>query len=176
MIDLNPEININTNDMIKHFFFNFLFHIERENNNEQERDSNKSLVNLIKCKAPESRKMVSNLIIKLIKNTETFIYFSKNCLNPLFELMESPKTWNYNPVGEVKSFWGFVGIKNLGCICYMIAILQQFYMCPSFRYAILTANDQIEKNMVYYEKYKCEIDDNLLHQLKNLFGFKYFKK
>lgn len=36
-----------------------------------------------------------------------------------------------------KSPTGYVGVKNLGCICYMIAMLQQFYMIPRFRYGIL---------------------------------------
>ena len=30
-----------------------------------------------------------------------------------------------------------VGLKNLGCICYMNSILQQVYMVPTFRYAIM---------------------------------------
>ena len=32
---------------------------------------------------------------------------------------------------------GHVGLKNLGCICYMNSILQQVYMVPTFRYAIM---------------------------------------
>ena len=35
---------------------------------------------------------------------------------------------------------GHVGLKNLGCICYMNSILQQIYMVPTFRYAIMGFN------------------------------------
>ncbi len=31
----------------------------------------------------------------------------------------------------------FVGIKNLGCICYMNSILQQFYMIQNFKNLVL---------------------------------------
>lgn len=41
----------------------------------------------------------------------------------------------------MKNYLGYVGIRNLGCICYMNAMMQQFYMTPEFRYAILRAND-----------------------------------
>lgn len=34
---------------------------------------------------------------------------------------------------EAKSESGYVGLKNLGCICYMNAMIQQFFMTPTFR-------------------------------------------
>lgn len=40
-----------------------------------------------------------------------------------------------------KSQTGYVGIKNLGCICYMNSLLQQLYMIPSFREALLNCID-----------------------------------
>ena len=41
-----------------------------------------------------------------------------------------------------KSATGFVGLKNIGCICYMNSIMQQLYMIPSFRKAILEVEDK----------------------------------
>lgn len=32
----------------------------------------------------------------------------------------------------------FVGIKNLGCICYMNSILQQFFMVKQFNRLVLS--------------------------------------
>ena len=46
--------------------------------------------------------------------------------------------WNYSPVAEQRSKVGFVGIKNLGCICYMNSLLQQLFMMPAFRRGILS--------------------------------------
>ena len=45
------------------------------------------------------------------------------------------------PETSEKSTTGYVGIKNLGCICYMNALLQQMYMIPSFRNDILAVDD-----------------------------------
>jgi hypothetical protein len=46
----------------------------------------------------------------------------------------------------------------------MNAMLQQFYMTPQFRHAILMADDKIEPNIVTSEKWGA-VDDNSLHQL-----------
>ena len=41
-----------------------------------------------------------------------------------------------------KSSTGYVGLKNIGCICYMNSILQQLYMIPSFRKLMLEVWDK----------------------------------
>lgn len=59
---------------------------------------------------------------------------------------------------------GYSGIKNLGCICYMISMLQQFFMSPTFRYKLLECNDnEVRTNGEY--------DDNVLHQIQRMFSF-----
>jgi len=46
----------------------------------------------------------------------------------------------------------------------MIAMLQQFYMTPMFRYAILMADDGKEVTKVSNEKYGVvDMDDNIFH-------------
>lgn len=64
---------------------------------------------------------------------------------------------------------GHVGIRNLGCICYMNSMLQQFFMCSSFRYNLLNISDnkQIEENNYSISKF----DDNTLHQIQRMFTF-----
>ena len=69
--------------------------------------------------------------------------------------------WNITLDTSEKSTTGYVGIKNLACICYMNSLLQQFYMIPSFRNDILATNDP-HKNV--------NPDDNLLFQLQCLFS------
>lgn len=73
--------------------------------------------------------------------------------------------WKYHPGINTKSSLGYVGIKNLGCICYMIAMLQQFYICEQLRYCLLMADDKQPANPTKYEKNKEEyiVDDNILH-------------
>lgn len=46
--------------------------------------------------------------------------------------------YSYN---EARSELGYAGLRNLGCICYMIAMLQQLYMTKPFRNLILMADD-----------------------------------
>jgi len=65
---------------------------------------------------------------------------------------------------------GHVGLKNLGCICYMNSIMQQLYMCPTFRYAIMSADDgEPEKPSSGY-RHSVD-DDNLLHQLQIMYTY-----
>ena len=52
----------------------------------------------------------------------------------------------------------------------MNAMLQQFFMTPSFRYGILMADDKKEPNWAKKDN-KIIWDDNVLHQLQQMFGF-----
>ena len=63
-----------------------------------------------------------------------------------------------------------VGLKNLGCICYMNSIMQQIYMVPTFRYAIMSADDGESPNPSSSYNYSID-DDNLLHQLQKMFTY-----
>ena len=74
----------------------------------------------------------------------------------------------YNTYNEIRSVFGYAGIRNLGCICYMIAMIQQFYMTKPFRYLLLMANDQQPEVLV--KRGLKEIDDNLLHQFQSMFA------
>ena len=60
---------------------------------------------------------------------------------------------------------GYVGLKNLGCICYMNSIMQQIYMVPTFRYAILQSDDHKPIETL------SSFDDNLLHQLQRMYTY-----
>ena len=43
---------------------------------------------------------------------------------------------------QEKSSTGYVGLKNIGCICYMNSILQQLFMITPFRKAMLEVEDK----------------------------------
>ena len=75
-----------------------------------------------------------------------------------------------NKVKKPKSY-GYVGLKNIGCICYMNSILQQMYMVPSFRYAIISSDDKKSQNIQTSFFGNNMYDDNLLHQLQKMYTF-----
>ena len=64
-----------------------------------------------------------------------------------------------------------VGLKNIGCICYLNSILQQMYMVPSFRYAIMSSDDQKPLNIQTSFFNNNRFDDNLLHQLQKTYTY-----
>lgn len=59
-----------------------------------------------------------------------------------------------------KSSTGYVGIKNLGCICYMNSLFQQLFMIKSLRNDVLSIP----------EDHKQEKDENMFYQLQLLFA------
>lgn len=77
-------------------------------------------------------------------------------------------SWSYKPFNNKRAAYNYVGLKNLGCICYMNAMMQQFFMTKSFRYALMAANDKKLECITEYnggrKEYKNKkIDDNVLH-------------
>ena len=72
---------------------------------------------------------------------------------------------------KISKSYDHVGLKNNGCICYMNSILQQMYMVPSFRYAIMSSDDNKDKNMQTSFFSNNRYDDNLLHQLQRMYTF-----
>lgn len=49
--------------------------------------------------------------------------------------------FEYGVSGD-RSDTGYVGIRNLGCICYMNSLIQQLYMMPNLRAGLLAIEDQ----------------------------------
>jgi ubiquitin C-terminal hydrolase len=71
----------------------------------------------------------------------------------------------YNPFEKSRYYNQYIGLKNLSSICYMNSVLQQFFMIPLFRNAILSL--PIPKDL---DENK-EDNDNLLFQLIRMFYY-----
>jgi hypothetical protein len=98
------------------------------------------LLSSVKCKSSETRKAAFKLLYALIDDKKNYKILN-NELQELSARIPKLTNWMYLPAVEMRSTHGFAGIRNLGTICYMSAMLQQFYMTPTFRYGILLADD-----------------------------------
>jgi len=123
--------------------------------------------NTYKCKTNKTREIAYKLVHALAAyKTECCIYLMRDCIMPLREKVSELTTWSYNPNSHERSALGYAGLKNIGCICYINSMLQQFFMIPPFRNAIASVSDGIPQKLN-----EENIDDNLLHQLQRTFVY-----
>ena len=146
--------NFENEKILKFLINNYLindFILDKEKNfiNYQSKEYNKTLFEIIR------------ILISLNPEINLKIFFSetkiKNIKKYLSFIKESEK--NYNPNLESKSKKGYLGIHNLCSICYMISVIQQFFMIPLFKKVILTT------------EVNCENEDNVLFQLQKMFYY-----
>ncbi len=99
----------------------------------------------------ESKTTAYNLVTNLIgKSSLLMSSFLTKCMAPLMQKIKPKECWNYATAGSAISKQPFVGLRNLGCICYMNSMMQQFFMIPPFRYRLLSADDEQAENMQEY--------------------------
>jgi len=78
----------------------------------------------VKTKTPDSRKAAYQLLSTLCSGcTENVSTLIEGGFLKLLEVIPERKKYGYLPAKLTKTFYGYVGLKNLGCICYMIAML-----------------------------------------------------
>ena len=98
----------------------------------------------------------SNLFNYLIKQNKESIDSYYNILNNFhydsFWRSNNYDHWNINIKSNLKK--DYVGLKNLGCICYLNSLLQIFFSIIPFRESILNSYcKNEEKNVLYQLKY-----------------------
>jgi len=141
-------------DLINEIYFNCLFPIK-------EKDTNH-----FKCKTNVSRKHAYKMLESITDFNENCItHLIKDCILPISEFVPIPATFGYMPDKDKRSEYNFAGIKNLGCTCYMNSMIQQFFLITPFRNALLSIDDNIPTNI----SNPFKIDDNMLHQLQQIF-------
>ena len=122
-----------------------------------------------KSKSKESRVAAYSLLQKFMEVLEPHLLaeFLEEKVWNLIKDMKRPKDWKFVPSDNQKSVisssQNYVGIVNLGCICYMNSMMQQFFMVPQFRYQLLRAIDNSPIDLKEYKGFM--INDNLLLQL-----------
>jgi hypothetical protein len=122
--------------MVQEIFNNCLFALPTE----RDYASTSAPISITKCKTHASRSMALNLLAQLGKDClPNFIELIK-LLKPHHITPEMPKSedgnWD-NPKIFEKSSAGYVGLKNLGSICYVNSLMQQFFMIPTVRDSLI---------------------------------------
>ena len=153
---------------------------------EEKKEDNKSLEVLNELindfiinslKESKNPNLISKLL-EIIKYYKKSIKKKKNGINTDEESEEKneDETTSLNYFSSYsKRQYGHVGLKNLGCICYMNSIMQQVYMVPTFRYAIMHADDGETPKPASNFRYTID-DDNLLHQLQEMYTYLTFSE
>ena len=91
------------------------------------------------------------------------IFCSGNVVCYVFLIVDHP--WYYSPADDARSDCGFVGLVNLGATCYMASCLQQLYMVPEVRAAVLSPHSP-SVSEVYQFSHQEE-----LHELQKMFSY-----
>ena len=78
----------------------------------------------VKAKWSTSRAAAYRLLLTLCEgNVGNFEELVNDGLLRLMDKFPEVNSFNYFPASDAKSYYGYLGIKNLGCICYMLAML-----------------------------------------------------
>jgi hypothetical protein len=48
-------------------------------------------------------------------------------LRSIHKIVPTPSVWGYDPQSDERSSSGFVGLRNMGCTCYMNSLIQVIY-------------------------------------------------
>jgi ubiquitin C-terminal hydrolase len=95
-----------------------------------------------KCKNLETRHeafLVLHSLCKKPSNLEQVVGYLRQLHQDPHWRTSKTMDWHYSPKALEKSETSYVGLKNLGCTCYLNSTLQNLFMIPSFRLGILEA-------------------------------------
>ena len=111
------------------------------------------------------------IIIKLISNLKKIKEKEDNEINSFIQKDSTDSSSNKHKFKNlkkkrIKKKSEYIGLRNLGALCYLNSIIQHLFMIPQFRYSILGVDDKKDPKKSDFVE-----DDNMLHQLQKLFTF-----
>ncbi|KFM65449.1 Ubiquitin carboxyl-terminal hydrolase 24, partial [Stegodyphus mimosarum] len=113
-----------------------------------------------KCNSLESRVAAYEVLVELATNCpENMEKIAKQILSMHHNLKpELAKEFEYEPLVAARAPCGYVGLKNAGATCYMNSVIQQLYMQPGVKEAILSVDENEP------------LEDGLFYQFQMVFG------
>jgi hypothetical protein len=98
--------------------------------------------NLPKCKRPRTRAAGFTLLSALAENAPGNIGKLADSILPVLDAVkgDAPTSAAVDAKYSRRAPSGYVGLLNLGCICYMNSMLQQVYMVPHFRFGLMNVD------------------------------------
>ena len=157
---INPEKIMKTENLTKNaslsiglvnYVYDFMFYGSKEG---KELDFND--LSMPKCKKKSTRKRGFELLLELCnKCDENFLIL----LPLIIKNHENFQSIDYDSCNcDLKPGHGFIGLRNLGCTCYINSLIQQFYMIKEIRYCVMSCEGMTGGL------------DNVLCQLQSLFA------
>ncbi|ETO16136.1 Ubiquitin carboxyl-terminal hydrolase family protein, partial [Reticulomyxa filosa] len=119
-----------------------------------------------KCKTNVNRKLGFRLLVQLCMEVPQNFGHLEKLIQTLHKEVRPPISYGYSPDQNTRSNRGYVGLENLGSTCYMNSLLQQFYMMPHFRNAIICSGKEKAKDMTPEQQ-----ADSALYQVMRTFSF-----
>ena len=199
IIEKNTEIRNNINEktnLFDNLLNNIIFNssksekeeetIMTDSNNNNEEEEKMEFINIDTLNNSSSNRLNNiNLQNECYNLTLRLLKFNLINFNKFFDLENiNKKNINNDNDTDTKQNYinhyykkknGYVGLKNLGCICYMNSTMQQLFMISTSRYSILRFSDNKKKNNItsnenFYRQNE-QIDDNMFHQCQKLFSY-----
>ena len=165
------DLNYEKNKEFIDYLFNKIIMSECKEDSSNKDNINKEEEVSIVITSSYCIKTASNLfILLLLKNNNANKEIYNNYIQKLTSFHKLCY-WKGNNLSDWKLYYkenikntSFVGLKNLGCTCYINSLLQTFYHIPQFRESLLK-----------YENFSSN-EKNCLYQLiKVFYSLKYFK-
>ena len=128
-----------------------------------------------KCKSADCRAAALGLLLELADDEgHNLAAVTSLMLDHQLQRGGAPRAqWHFMPAAQEKARVGYVGLKNLGATCYLNSLLQQLYMIPAFRNAVLALPTPAPHaaGTPTAQLVGDEAARSLLYQLQHMFGY-----
>ncbi len=102
------------------------------------------IASLPRCKTSASRSAAYEMLLSICKGDPMKLVDVLQVVKSVNESATKIDSWDYAASEGRKSETGYVGIKNLGAICYMSAMLQQFFMVSELVLFFVSLLDSVD--------------------------------